>query len=64
MKRKRPQSVEEKEKETPQNQFNAARQGHGSQQQHKGEGIGWLECWTCGKEQLKRDFPQNQSGRP
>lgn len=44
--------------------FNASRQGHGSQQKHRGDGIGQLECWTCSKEHLKRYFPWNQGGRP
>ena len=52
-----PQNVDKKENVAPQKRFNAARQGHGSQQQHRGEGTGWLECLTCIKEHLKRDFP-------
>ena len=48
-----------------QKKFNAARQGHGSQQQqHRGEGTGRLECWTSGEEHLRRDFCQNQGSRP
>jgi len=48
----------------PQKNFNAAKQGHASQQQHRGDGTGWLECWTCDKEHPKRDCPHNQGGRP
>ena len=49
-----------------QNNFNATGQGHGSQkqQQHRGEGTGQLECWTCGKKHLKRYCLQHQGGMP
>ena len=55
--------VYEKENMAQKNKFNAGRQGHESQQQHRGVGTGRLECWTCGKEHLKRDCPQNQGVR-
>jgi len=48
----------------PQKKFNAARQGHGSQQEHKGDGTRWLECWTYHKEHLNINYPQNKGGRP
>jgi len=64
MKRTRPQNAEEKEIVAPQKKFNVDRHGHGSQQQHRGGGTEWLECWTCSKEHLKRDCPHNQGGRP
>jgi len=48
----------------PQNKFNVARHGHGSQQQHRVDGTGLLECWTCRKRHLKRNCPHNQCGRP
>eukprot|EP00253_Pinus_taeda_P023658 PITA_23658 len=60
----RPHNVEEKENVAPQKKLNVTRQGHGSHQQHRGDGSGWLECWTCGKEHLKRDCPPNQGGKP
>eukprot|EP00253_Pinus_taeda_P019959 PITA_19959 len=63
-KRERLQYANEKENVAPQKRFNATRQGHESQQQHRGVGTGRLEHWTCGKEHLKRDCPQNQGGRP
>ena len=59
----RSQNAEEKENVAPHKKFNVARQGYGSQQKPKGDDTGWLECWTCGKEHLKRDCPQNQGGR-
>ena len=64
LKRTSPQNVEEKENVAPQKKFNVARQGHGSQQQHRGDSTRWLECWTCDKEQLKRDCPNNQGCLP
>ena len=48
----------------PQKRFNATRHGHESHQQHRGVDTSQLKCWTCGKEHLKRDCPQNKSGRP
>ena len=56
-KRTRPHNAEEKENVAPQNKFNASRQGHGPQQQQRSDGTGWLECWTCDNEHLKRDCP-------
>ena len=59
-----PQHADGKENVALQKKFNAARQGHESQQQHRGVGTGRLECWTCGKEHFKRDCPYNHGGRP
>ena len=61
-KRTRPQNVEEKENVAHYKKFKVVRQGHGSQpggQHNGGDGIGWLQCWTCGKEHLRKDCPQN-----
>lgn len=63
-KRTRPQHADEKENVAPKKRFNVARQGHEWQQQHRCVGTIRLECWTCGKEKLKRYFPLNLGGRP
>jgi len=54
-KRKRPLNEEAKENVAPYKKFNIARWVHGLQQQNKSDGTGWLQCWTCGKEHLRRD---------
>lgn len=64
LKRTKPHNPKEKENVAPYKKFNVARQVHGSQQQNIGDGIGQLECCTCGKEHLKRDCLQNQGVRP
>ena len=42
-------------------EFNGPQPG---EQQNRGDGRRKLQCWTCGKEHLKKYFPQNQGGRP
>lgn len=61
--RTRPQHVDGKGNVALQKKFNATKQGHESHQQHRGVGTGQMESQTCGKEHLKRYFPQNQGAR-
>lgn len=56
-KKARPHNANGKENMALQKNFNVAIQGHGSEQQHRGEGTGRLECWTCGEQHLRRYCP-------
>ena len=56
-----------RERESPYKNFNAIKNGHGSQlgeQQNRGDGRRQLQCWICGKEHLQKDFSLYQGGIP
>lgn len=65
-KRGRPWDVGNKENTKSYKKFNAVDIGNGSQpeEKNKRDGRKPLQCWTCGREHRKRDYPQHQGGKP
>jgi len=56
-KRGRPQDASDKENVFPYKRFNTTDKGHG-EQQVRGSTREAVQCWICGKDHRKRDFPQ------
>lgn len=63
----RPQDTSEKENGAPYKKHNANEKGHGSwpgEKQNGGDGRGPLQCYICGKDNHKKEFPLYQGSRP
>ena len=60
-KRGRPQHESEKDNAVPYKKFNTAEKGH-EEKWARGCGKERLQCWICGKDHCKRDYPQYHSG--
>ena len=57
-----PKDVGEEESVVPYNKFSTTRKGLG-EQHTRGDDRAPLQCWICGKDHRKMDFPQYQGGR-
>eukprot|EP00253_Pinus_taeda_P011986 PITA_11986 len=62
----RPQDIGNKENAMPHKKFNSSNRRQEFQYEEQNKGAGWkpLQCWTCGKDHHRRDFPQHKGGRP
>jgi len=60
------QDIGNKENTTLHKKLNAYDKGKGFQFEDHNKDGGWkpIQCWTCGKDHHRRDFPQHQGGRP
>lgn len=61
LKQGRPEDESGKDNAVPYRGFNTVEKGH-VEQHVSGNGTKPLQCWICGKDHRRRDFPLHQSG--